>query len=77
MVIREKKKNEWFNRRCEFQDWKEKKTWNKWKKKGGRNLWEKYKTRNEYVKIRREEKSSFERNILKHLKTNQNFSVDI
>ena len=32
-VIREKKKNEWFNRRYELARWEREKTWNKWRKK--------------------------------------------
>ena len=35
-VIREKKKNEWFNR-CELTRLEREKTWN-WRKKGERNL---------------------------------------
>ena len=66
-----KKKKEWFNRKCEECRRKKEEAWNKLRK--GRNnrvdLWERYKTaRNEYVRIRREEKINYEKNVIEKCK---------
>ena len=65
VVMKEMKKKEWFNIRCELVRRKREEAWKRWRGKGGNNLWKKYKTvRNEFVRIRREEDGNYKKNII-------------
>ena len=67
IVIREKKKNKWFDRRCELTRLEREKNMEQVEEKRRKKLMgEIHKNKNEYVKFRREEESNFERNIIKN-----------
>ena len=67
--VKEKKRNDWFNDRCEKAKRARDKAWDKLKKRRNENAQREYKTlRNEYVNIRREEERKYEKNIVEKCK---------
>ena len=48
-LLEERKRMNGLIENMNYQDWKEKKIWNKWRKKGGRNLWENTKQLEKYM----------------------------
>ena len=56
---------EWFNKRCSEAKERRDKAWNKWKKDKHSRNWDVYiRERNYYVKVRREEKRNFEKDVI-------------
>lgn len=65
--LKEKSKyiQDWFNNRCRVAKERRNRAWNKWRKRRNQRRWQDYiNERNEYVKIRREERRNYERDVI-------------
>ena len=64
-----KKGREWYNRRCDKARKGKIRTWNKWRKERTENRWREYiEARNESVRVMREEKYNYEKDIINKCK---------
>lgn len=69
ITMKEKKKKEWFNKRCEKAKVERDKSWNKMRRRDNQQTRDVYKrARNEYVRVRREEERNYEKNIVNKCK---------
>ena len=68
------KGKEWYNQRCDKARKRKIRTWNKWRKERTEDHWRDYiEARNECVKVMREEKHDYEKDIMNKCKKESKF----